>query len=231
MQEYRDGILLYELTDEKIWSKAVKDTIGLNAYYLDNKKNYMWDSRVDATVINCLNESIAIKVRKKITRGNTNIDEIQTKINKNSSLNMDIKEGLFLRGENNFVDQVKWEQGLSDLIYDNQNVKMVYINEVLTPIEKELTEAKGLITSDYQDFLENEWLTELKAKYSINVNSYVFNLLKTNRLSELNIKHDDKVPSFNGSFNEAFKNALNSLGSSKDIFFEWNGNSYTTELK
>ena len=56
--------------------------------------------------------------------------------------------------------------------------------------------------------------------------------MKTNRLSELNIKHDDnKVPSFNGSFNEAFKNALNSLGSSKDIFFEWNGNSYTTELK
>ena len=144
---------------------------------------------------------------------------------------MDTKEGLFLRGENNFVDQVKWEQGLSDLIYDNQNVKMVYINEVLPPIEKELTEAKGLITSDYQDFLENEWLTELKAKYSINVNSFVLNLLKTNRLSELNIKHDDKVPSFNGSFNEAFKNALNSLGSSKDIFFEWNGNSYTTELK
>ena len=92
MQEYRDGILLYELTDQKIWSKAVKDTIGLNAYYLDNKKNYMWDNRVDATVINCLNESIALKVRKKIIRGNTNIDEIQTKINKNSSLNMDIKK-------------------------------------------------------------------------------------------------------------------------------------------
>ena len=231
MQEYRDGILLYELTDEKIWSKAVKDTIGLNAYYLANKKNYMWDTRVDATVINCLNESIALKVRKKIMRGNTNIDEIQTKINKKSSLNMDIDKGLYLRGENTFVDQVQWEQGLSDLIYDNQNVKMVYINEVLPPIEKELTQAKGLITSDYQDFLEKEWLSELKAKYSISVNSFVFNLLKTNRLSELNIKHDDKVSSFNGSFNEAFKKALNSLGSSKDIFFEWHGNTYTTELK
>ncbi len=231
MQEYRDGILLYELTNEKIWSKAVKDTIGLKTYYLDNKKNYMWDSRVDATVINCLNESIALKVRKKIIRGNTNIDEIQTKINKNSSLSMDIKKGLFLRGENNFVDQVPWEQGLSDLIYDNQNVKMVYINEVLPPIEKELTEAKGLITSDYQDFLEKEWLSELKAKYSIIINSFVFNLLKTNRLNELNINDKYIVPSFNGSFNEAFKKALNSLGSSKDIFFEWHGNTYTTELK
>ena len=123
------------------------------------------------------------------------------------------------------------EKGLSDLIYDNQNVKMVYINEVLPPIEKDLSEARGLITSDYQDFLEKEWLSELKTKYSINVNSYVFNLLKANRLSELNPKLDNKVPTFNGSFNEAFNKALNSLGSSKDIFFEWNGNSYTTELK
>ena len=65
---------------------------------------------VDATVINCLNESIALKVRKKLIRGNTNIDDIQTKINKNSSLNMDIKEGLFLKGENNFVDQVPWKK-------------------------------------------------------------------------------------------------------------------------
>ena len=191
----------------------------------------MWDIRVDATVINCLNESIAFKVRKKISRGNISIDEIQTKINKNSSLNMDLKKGLFLRGENNFVDQVKWEQGLSDLIYDNQNVKIVYINEVLQPVEKEISEARGLITSDYQDFLEKEWLSELKAKYSTSVNSYMFNLLKSNRLSELDIKYDDKVPSFNGTFNEAFKEALNLLGSSRDILFEWYGNTYTTELK
>ena len=231
MQEYRDGILLYELTDEKIWSKAVKDTIGLNAYYLNNKKNYMWDTRVDATVINCMNESIALKVRKKIIRGNTNIDQIQAKINKKSSLNMDIKKGLFLRSENNFVDQVQWNQGLSDLIYDNQNVKMVYINEVLPPLEKKLTEAKGLITSDYQDFLEKEWLTELKAKYSVHVNLFVFNLLKTNRLNELEIKVSDEIPSYNGAFDRAFNDALSTLGSSKDILFEWNGNIYTTELK
>ena len=231
MQEYRDGILLYELTDEKIWSKAVKDTVGLNAYYLDNKKNYMWDSRVDATVINCLNESIALKVRKKIIRGNTNIDEIQTKINKKSSLNMDTKKGLFLRGENDFVDQVQWKQGVSNFIYDNQNVKMIYINQVLQPIEKELTEAKGLITSDYQDFLEEQWLAELKAKYSVHINFFVFDLLKTNRLSELEINISDEVPSYNGTFNKAFKHALNTLGSSKDILFEWNGNIYTTELK
>ena len=53
MNEYRDGILLFELTDEKVWSKAVKDTTGLEAYYEKNKTNFMWDTRVNATIYTC----------------------------------------------------------------------------------------------------------------------------------------------------------------------------------
>ena len=230
MQEYRDGILLYELTDEKIWSKAVKDTVGLNAFYLKNKQNYMWDKRVNASIINCINESIALKVRKKIIKGHMNLDEIQSKINKKSSLNMDLNKGLFVSGENDFIDQVQWTKGLSDFIYDQQNVKMIYIHEVIPPTEKKLKEAKGIITSDYQDFLEKEWLAELKDKYSVTINSYVFELLKSNRLDELDRKATE-LPSYSGDFSNAFKQAVSILGSSKDILFQWNGNVYTTAIE
>ena len=170
MQEYRDGILLYELTDEKIWTKAVKDTIGLNVFYQTNKQNYMFDTRVEAKVINCLNDKIALKVHKNLSKSNPDIDKLQAKINKKSSLNMDVKEGLFLKGENTFVDQVEWKLGVSDLIYDNQNVKIVYIEDIVAPQVKELNEAKGLITSDYQNFLEIQWLAELKEKYHFRYN-------------------------------------------------------------
>ena len=232
MQEYRDGILLYELTDEKIWTKAVKDTTGLNDFYQTNNQNYMWDTRVEAKVINCLNENIAHKVYKKLSKSNLDIEILQAKINKKSSLNMDVKEGLFLKGENTFVDQVEWKKGVSDLIYDNQNVKIVYIEEVVAPKVKEINEAKGLITSDYQNFLENKWLEELKAKYPVHINSYVLDLVKTNRLSELDVViQEEALPAYNGDFNKAFKQALNTLGSSKDTIFEWNGNLYTTELE
>lgn len=231
MQEYRDGILLYELTDENIWTKAVKDTTGLNAFYEANKQNYMWDTRVQAQVINCLNESIACKVYKKLNKGVADIEKLQAKINKKSSLNMDVKSGLFLKGENTFVDQVEWNVGLSDLIHDNNNVKVVYIESVVLPQVKALNEAKGLITSDYQDFLEKEWMADLKAKFDVSINQYVLDLVKTDRLSELDVVEEVQTLVYKGHFNKAFRNAVNTIGSSKDLIFEWYGNLYTTELK
>ena len=50
MQEYHDGILLFNLTDEKVWTKAVKDTVGLEKYFNEHRADYMWDERVDATI-------------------------------------------------------------------------------------------------------------------------------------------------------------------------------------
>ena len=231
MQEYRDGILLYELTDEKIWSKAVKDTLGLKAFYETNKQNYMWDTRVQAKVINCLNESIANKVYTKLSKGNVDVEKIQAKINKKSSLNMDVKSGLFLKGENTFVDQVDWTLGVSDPITDNSNVKLVYIESIVPPQVKALEEAKGIITSDYQDFLEKKWMAELKAKFDVKINQYVLGLVKTDRLDELDVVEEVQTPVYKGDFNKAFRNAVNTLGSSKDLIFEWYGNFYTTELK
>ena len=231
MQEYRDGILLYELTDKKIWSKAVKDTTGLKAFYQANKQNYMWDTRVNAKVVNCQNENIACKVYNKLRKGKTDLSKLQAKVNKKSSLNMDVKEGLYLKGDNVYVDQVEWVVGVSDLIDDNENVKVVYIKEVIEPQVKALNEAKGLITSDYQDALEQAWLAELSAKYKVEINSYVLDLVKTNKLSELDVVEVPKTPSYKGHFVRAFGKARRSLGSSKDIIFEWYGNLYTTELK
>ena len=231
MQEYRDGILLYELTDTKIWSKAVKDTTGLKEFYMANQHNYMWNTRVAAKVINCKNENIACKVYNKLRKGKVDLAKIQSKMNKKSPLNMDVKGGLYSQGENRFIDTVEWVLGVSDMIQDNDNVKLVYISEVLEPQVKALNEAKGLITSDYQDALEQAWLTELKSKYKVEINTYVLDLVKTNNLSVLDIIEEPGIPSYKGHFVSCFGKARRALGSSKDIIFEWYGNLYTTELK
>ncbi|MBL7917345.1 MAG: peptidylprolyl isomerase, partial [Bacteroidia bacterium] len=87
VREYREGILLFDLTDQKVWSKAVKDTTGLKQYYEKNKTKYMWDDRADVTTYKCLNEKIAKDVRKMLAAKKTE-KQITDEINKTSQLNL-----------------------------------------------------------------------------------------------------------------------------------------------
>lgn len=238
MTEYHDGILLYELTDELVWSKAVKDSVGLEAFYQANKNNYMWPERADASIYTCANEKVAKKTRKYVARCGWTNDKVIEKVNKKSQLNLDVKSGIYLKGDNEWVDKAPWQIGDSEFfpIADNR-VKFVYIHNIIKPEPKKLSEARGLITSDYQNYLEQEWIKELRAKYKVDLNSKLFNMAKQGRLADLDkvkIIEEPKKPkikSYKGHFEKAFGNAVKDLGSSKDIIFEWYGNMYTTEMK
>ncbi|MCH8555063.1 MAG: peptidylprolyl isomerase [Schleiferiaceae bacterium] len=169
VHEYRDGILLFDLTETRIWNKAVEDTAGLQAFYEANKTNYMWDERVNATVFNCETEKVAKDVRKQLKAGKSN-KEIVAKVNSKSELSVSIEEGVFSKGRNQTVDQVNWELGTSANIAVDGRVHVVHITAILPPQPKKLEEAKGLITSDYQKELEKAWVEELKSKYTVKIN-------------------------------------------------------------
>lgn len=238
MTEYHDGILLYELTDELVWSKAVKDSLGLENFYEANKNNYMWPERADASIYTCANEKIAKKTRKYVARCGWTNDEITEKVNKKSQLNLDVESGVYLKGDNEWVDKAPWQIGDSDFFpIADDRVKFVYIHNIIQPEPKKLSEARGLITSDYQNYLESEWIKELRAKYKVDLNQALFRMAKQGRLADLDkvkvadVPAEPKIKSYKGHFEKAFGNAVKDLGSSKEIIFEWYGNMYTTEMK
>ncbi|HNR20893.1 MAG TPA: peptidylprolyl isomerase [Bacteroidia bacterium] len=169
MQEYRDGILLFDLTDKMVWSKAVKDSAGLQEFYNKNKNNYMWGERIDAVVYTCANADIASKVRKMLKKSKSDND-ISGEINKESTLNLTIKSGKFSKGDNEFADEVAWNVGTSTDINKNNQITFVRIKEKLAPSPKSLDEARGLVTADYQSHLEKTWIEELRGKYPVEVN-------------------------------------------------------------
>lgn len=181
MQEYRDGILLFDLTDEKVWSKAVKDSVGLNEFYEKNKSNYMWKQRAEATLFICSDATVAKNVSKLLSkRGKkayTNEDLLKM-VNVESQLALKIEEGKFAKGANENVDKAKWEKGALSTINNDKTVVIVEVINVLEPEAKLLNEIKGLITSDYQNHLEQEWVEALKAKYAVVVNKDVLKLVK-----------------------------------------------------
>jgi peptidyl-prolyl cis-trans isomerase SurA len=177
MQEYRDGILLFELTDQKVWSKAVKDTVGAKEYYEKNKTNYMWDERADASVYTCADDKIAKQVRALMKKKKTE-KEITAEVNKTSQLNLQVESRVFNKGENEYVDR-NWTPGTSiDFISKENKHVIVVTNKLLKPEPKSYQDSKGMVTADYQTWLEKEWITALKGKYPVNIDQAVLGTIK-----------------------------------------------------
>jgi peptidyl-prolyl cis-trans isomerase SurA len=168
MQEYRDGILLFELTDRKVWSKAVKDTTGLKEFFEQNKDKYKWGPRLEATIYTCANATIAKEVRKQMKK-TPETDSLLILINKTSKLNLQIKSGKFSKGDNELIDSIPWVKGTTGDIKSNGQVVFIDVKQVLPEQSKTLDEAKGMITADYQAFLEKEWIASLRQKYPVKV--------------------------------------------------------------
>jgi peptidyl-prolyl cis-trans isomerase SurA len=190
LQEYRDGILLFDLTDKKVWSKAVKDTVGLKEFYDSHKEKYMWDERVQATVYTCKNDSIANAVKallnpppakkKKKDKDADKVlteSEILAKINQQSQLNLRIEHGKFSKGENEAVDKSGKNSGISPNMSIGKQSFFVNVEKILAPEPKTLSEAKGLITADYQNVLEKQWIETLRKKYKVEINRDVLSKL------------------------------------------------------
>jgi peptidyl-prolyl cis-trans isomerase SurA len=173
MQEYRDGILLFDLTDKKVWTKAMKDTVGLKSFHENNKNNYLWPDRADVTLYRCADEKIAAQV-KSLMKKKKSDKEITEKVNASSQLNLNIENIMYLKGERALIDK-NWKEGIAEPMKDETDGKLyiVKVNRLLTPSPKSINEAKGIITSDYQNYLEQEWIKSLRATHKFTVNQEV----------------------------------------------------------
>ncbi len=180
-KEYRDGILLFDLMDKKIWTKAVTDSAGLANFYEANKDQFMWPTRAKASVYQCSNQIIAKQVKKmvkKLNKDKISNEDILTKVNAESQLNVNINSGVFSKDENEILKQIDWKKGISENIEKNNQVFFANITEIIEAQPKKLEEAKGIITSQYQTYLENEWIKELREKYKVSVNKDVLSKVK-----------------------------------------------------
>lgn len=168
MQEYRDGILLFELMDKEVWSKAVKDTAGLEAFYAANKEDYMWKERADVSVYSCKDAKIAKKVKKLVKKGKS-ASTILEKYNAKDALSVSVDSKKVEKGSNKQLTDMPWEVGVYDLPEENERFKFVKVNEILPVSAKPLKDNMGQATSDYQDHLQTIWIAKLKEQYPVEV--------------------------------------------------------------
>lgn len=176
MKEYRDGILLFELTDEKVWSKAVKDTAGLENYYTEHKGDFMYPVRYDLDIYTCANADVAKQVRGLLKKGKSGKDLLAI-VNKKDSTAVSIESGLFTKEEKPLIKDVTLPGLTADVPADGKII-FAEMKKVVQPSAKPLSEARGLVTAAYQDQLEKDWIKELRAKYPVKVEQDVLYSIK-----------------------------------------------------
>ena len=179
LNEYREGLLLFELMQDKIWEGAKKDTIGLNAFYNENKANYLWPDRVIGSVARSSNAKNIKKVRKLWRSGKSNqsIDELLNKIQQNVIFSTgEFELGLSPLPES-FTPRAKSQ--LSKIIKENNSFYIVNVKEFMPQSQKSLEDSRGQLISDYQTKLETQWILELKSKFNVKVNEDVFQKVKS----------------------------------------------------
>jgi peptidyl-prolyl cis-trans isomerase SurA len=177
LKEYHDGMLLFEITDQKIWSKAASDSIALKDYYKKNKSNYMWDERWNGSIYYCSNEQAKTSVSKIINKKSfgkkiTN-DNLLEQLNTEEEV-LRIESNIFEKGENIFVDNLIWNEKNSQ----EKAILILLKGEVVKPENKSFNECRGMVISDYQDYLDIEWIKSLREKYNIIINSAVLSSIK-----------------------------------------------------
>ena len=179
VQEYKDGIMLFDLMDREVWDKAVKDTTGLKAFHERNASKYMWGNRAYATIITVTREESLPKVKALLDSG-IELDSLRSAIQRDSIKYAFVRKGYYQKGDNQFVDQTEWKVGVRNEIAStvDQSTTIVCIRELRNPEPKTLKEARGLVTSDYQVELEKNWVQSLKERYPVKINEKVLDKVR-----------------------------------------------------
>ena len=257
VKEYHDGILLFQLMDEKVWTKALEDTAGLKNFFQNNRAQYQWGDRVEGVLFSASNAELLQQVEEALAKtpyvltqtnlGQINVEQkalagsvartldklvgtlrqdstatlevylpqkerasvaplivkhleaqalpkelykilpaakdkegsvrvltlspkaLERQFNQKSSLALQVIEGPFEKGTHPVVDGVEWKPGTYKVQQDGR-AYLVKVDKVLPPAPKELNDIRGQVISDYQQYLEQQWIASLRQKYEIKVN-------------------------------------------------------------
>ncbi len=178
LQEYRDGILLFTLMEEKVWKKAVEDTTGLVAFYEANPDSFMAGERIEVREFRTSDEAAAEQVKEALAKGMSD-EAIDSVMNLENALNVRITSQIYEQGDTYMPDGLFEEKEgyVTDVMKQGSFFRVLRITMRKPAGLKPLDEARSEAITKYQDYLERTWLAELEQTYPVKVNRKAFDKL------------------------------------------------------
>jgi peptidyl-prolyl cis-trans isomerase SurA len=182
MQEYHDGILLFEVSNNEVWEKASKDTKGLENYFNTHKTDYTWEKpHYKGKIIYCKDKATYNAAKTIIRKLNTDSIEKYLPLRLNDSIqHVKIEKGLYAQGDNKAIDKYGFK--VKNAVYEPsaEYPYIIVVGKNLKNSPENYTDVRGLVTADYQDYLEKTWIAALRAKYPVVIDQTVLKTIKQN---------------------------------------------------
>lgn len=180
MREYEEGILLFEAMKREVWDKASQDSTGLYNFHLTQIDKYKWGERAEVSMYTLQNEAADKMEELRKMAESSPYTKVLKKFNKKSTF-VSVQPFKFEKGKNPELDAIEpWVPGKLTATEEDaraNNQSFMKIEKILPPSVKTLSEARGYVVADYQEFLEKKWLSDLERNYEVVINRSVFDSL------------------------------------------------------
>ena len=176
LKEYEEGLLLFDIMENKIWKGAQLDSIGLKSYYNENTSKFKSNSKITAAIARS-NKKKKLKAVKKLWSQGLSTETISQKLNKRDQA-LIFSSGDFEIDNPLIPKNMVFNKGISEIFSLDDNYILLNISNIETPQILSFEDAKGAVISNYQNVLEFEWLETLRNKYPIVINDDILNDLK-----------------------------------------------------
>ncbi|HEU5364213.1 MAG TPA: peptidylprolyl isomerase [Hanamia sp.] len=179
LEEFKDGNMLFEIMQQKVWSKAAEDTVGLKNYYNTHKEKYFWTNSADAIIFSCTNKTVADNAIAELRRRKTWREVIAA-----DPAHIQADSGRYELGQIPVIDRTIFRDGLITLPVINKNDGTAVFAQIIKVYPdhepRNFQDARGLVINDYQNYLEEKWIEQLKKKYPVKINEKVLDSLLHN---------------------------------------------------
>ena len=177
IQEYHDGLLLYEISNREVWDRAAKDEVGLKAWFDVHKKDYAWtEPHYKGIAYHVKNKADVKAVKKCVKRLPFDqwAEALRSTFNADSIIRIRVEKGIFKPGDNGTVDRMvfKLKQSKAEVSLPDYPIEAVY-GKKLKKYPEDYTDVRSQVVADYQQMLEQEWVKSLRNRYSFQINQEI----------------------------------------------------------
>ena len=175
LNEYRDGMLLFEISNRRVWKAAAKDTVGLEQYFAQNRSKYNWDEpHFKGIILSAKTDSVLNLVKADVKRFGA--DTLTDALHNKYGDNIRMEHMVVKKGENPYADYLAFHVG--DKPERKSFPEFMIIEGGVINQPEDMSDVRGAVTSDYQDVLEQRWKEDLAKKYPAKINKKVLKQVK-----------------------------------------------------